>query len=84
MIIRFAGHSMGYYTHEPPYLVPDDHTELKPGMYLAVEVAAIEKPALPGPEPDCVMMWPEDNLLVTEEGYENLTEKLSTDLWIVE
>jgi len=77
----FAGHSIGLYTHELPYLDENTDLELKPGMYLAVEVAA---PDLDSSVPRCAMMMPEDNILLTEDGYENLTEKLSKELWVIE
>lgn len=76
----FAGHGVGLYTHELPYLDERTTTEIKPGMYLAVEIAAYD----PSPTPCCAIMMPEDNFLITEDGYENLTEKLSKQLWVIE
>jgi Xaa-Pro dipeptidase len=77
----FAGHSIGFYTHELPYLDEKTDLELKPGMYLAVEVAA---PDLDSPVPRCALMMPEDNLIVTEQGHDNLSKKLSKELWIID
>lgn len=77
----FAGHGVGLYTHELPYLDENSDTIIKPGMYLAIEVAA---PDLDSPIPCCALMMPEDNIIVTEDGYENLSGKLSKELWIVE
>lgn len=77
----FAGHSIGLYTHELPYLDEKTTQIIKPGMCLAVEVAA---PDLDSHPPRCAIMMPEDNIIVTENGYENLSETLSKDLWIIE
>jgi Xaa-Pro aminopeptidase len=83
------GHGMGLYTHEPPFFMSKVSLErlgevdrvLKPGMYVAVEVGILDnEPA----EPEIVKMYPEENLLVTETGYEMLTKSIPNDLWIIE
>jgi len=82
------GHGMGLYTHEPPFFMSKESLErlgeadreLKPGMYVAVEVGIVDtEPA----EPEVVTMWPEENLLVTETGHEVLTKGVPNDLWII-
>jgi Xaa-Pro aminopeptidase len=81
-IIRnvFAGHGLGLHTHEPPYLDPSGpHAEiiLEEGMYLAVEISAFD-----APEFRVIGGFPEDDILVTEAGYENLTQGIPRELWI--
>ena len=81
-----CGHAMGMNSHEPPYLhsaeilkrLGEKNYELKSGMYLAVEVGVKD------PEGEITLMWPEDNLFVTENGCEILTEDLPRELWVVE
>ncbi len=80
-MIIFAGHGVGLYTHELPYLDDKTDTILKPGMYIAIEVAA---PYLDSTEQPCAIMMPEDNFIITEKGHDNLSAKLSKDLWIIE
>ena len=50
---------------------------LKEGMYLAVEVSAFD-----APEFRVIGGFPEDNILVTKDGYENLTKDIPNHLWI--
>jgi Xaa-Pro aminopeptidase len=81
-IIRnvFAGHGLGLHTHEPPYMDPSGpHAEiiLEEGMYLAVEISAFD-----APEFRVIGGFPEDDILVTEAGYENLTQGIPRELWI--
>jgi Xaa-Pro dipeptidase len=76
LTISFVGHGEGLINHEPPWLIAGDQTVIQPGMVLAVEVGAFD-----------MMMevcggMPEDIVLVTEDGIENLTRHLSHDLWI--
>jgi Xaa-Pro dipeptidase len=81
-----CGHGMGLNSHEPPIFHSADilrrlgekNRELQPGMYITVEVGVKD------PAGELTLMWPEDNLLVTENGYENLSEDLPMDLWVVE
>ena len=76
--ITFVGHGQGLQTHEPPYLTADSNEILKAGMYIALEIYAADVP-----EYRVVGAFPEDNGIVTEEGFENLTEGLSRELWVV-
>jgi Xaa-Pro aminopeptidase len=76
----FVGHGLGLHTHEPPYLVPNAKEAdiiLKEGMYLAIEVSAFD-----APEFRVIGGFPEDNILVTKDGYENLTKAIPNHLWI--
>lgn len=76
----FAGHGLGLHTHEPPYLDPRGNQadiEIKEGMYLAVEISALDIP-----EFKVIGGFPEDNILVTKDGYENLTKDIPRHLWI--
>ncbi len=76
----FAGHGLGLHTHEPPYLDPKgDEADivLKEGMHLAVEISALDIP-----EFKVIGGFPEDDILVTKEGYENLTKDIPRHLWI--
>ncbi|MDR3215302.1 MAG: aminopeptidase P family protein [Bacilli bacterium] len=65
------GHSFGLEIHEAPYLNPTDETVLQPGMIITIE-PGIYLPNIGG-------VRIENDILVTENGYENLTN-LSTDL----
>lgn len=60
-----AGHAIGREIHELPSIDENDHTILEPGMVLAVEPAVYEYSTGP------VRM--EDNLIVTETGFEYIT-----------
>ena len=76
----FVGHGQGLHTHEPPYLVPtgkDADIVLEEGMYLAVEVSAFD-----APEFRVIGGFPEDDILVTKDGFENLTKDIPNHLWI--
>jgi len=76
----FVGHGLGLHTHEPPYLIPEGKqadTLIREGMYLAVEVSAFD-----APEFRVIGGFPEDNILVTKDGYEILTKDVPNHLWI--
>lgn len=76
----FAGHGQGLHTHEPPYLDPSGtHADMivQEGMYLAVEISAFDAPAY-----KVIGGFPEDNVLVTNNGCENLSESIPRHLWI--
>jgi Xaa-Pro aminopeptidase len=54
-----------------------EETELRPGMVVAIEIGAMD------PELEVFGAMPEDLVLITETGHENLTAPhLSHDLWI--
>ncbi len=64
-MLHRTGHALGLDVHERPSLAPSDTTVLQPGMVLAVE---------PGIYDFSVGAWRmEDNVLVTKEGYQLLT-----------
>jgi Xaa-Pro aminopeptidase len=76
----FAGHGIGLHTHEPPYLDPQGRQHdivLKEGMYLAVEISALDLPDF-----KVIGGFPEDCVLVTKNGHENLTKDIPRQLWI--
>jgi Xaa-Pro aminopeptidase len=77
--ITFVGHSIGLNIHEKPWLIEGENSRLEEGMVISLEVGAYDAPdyrTIPG--------FPEDMFLITKDGYENLTDGLSRDLWIVE
>ncbi len=64
-MLHRTGHALGLDVHERPSLGPGDNTVLQPGMVIAVE---------PGIYDFSVGAWRmEDNILITEDGYEFLT-----------
>jgi Xaa-Pro aminopeptidase len=65
--VNFLGHGLGLSVHEEPFIAAHAETVLEPGMVLAIE-PAFESPG--------GLYWLEDNLLVTESGYESLTTAL--------
>jgi Xaa-Pro aminopeptidase len=64
---RFLGHGLGLSLHEEPFIAAHTDIVLEPGMVLAIEPVHIQ---------DKSLFWLEDNLLVTETGYESLTTAL--------
>jgi Xaa-Pro aminopeptidase len=77
-MISFVGHQEGLANHEPPWITADEQEVVQPGMIMAIEVGAFD------PENEVCGGMPEDVLLVTNDGVENLTGDLSHDLWIVQ
>jgi Xaa-Pro dipeptidase len=69
--IRFLGHGLGLSLHEEPFIAAHSDTVLEPGMVFAVEPIFVD-----GREGYHL----EDNLLVTEDGYENLTLGFAREL----
>ncbi len=66
-----TGHGLGLNSHEKPYIMQDNKTVLEPGMVFSIE------PGIYLPDKFGVRI--EDNIVVTEDGSENLM-KLSTNL----
>lgn len=75
-IISFIGHQEGLAHHEPPWVMADEEAVLREGMVLAIEIGAFD------PDMETFGAMPEDLLLVTADGCENLTAHLSHDLWV--
>ncbi len=73
--IHRTGHGMGLETHERPFIGSTDHTVLQPGMIFTIE------PGIYFPGKFGVRI--EDNVLVTDDGYETLTT-LSRELNVIE
>lgn len=69
-----CGHSIGLDIHEVPMISVNNEQPLKAGMIIAIEPSFYEE--------GMGMFNIEENLLVTEEGYEILTP-LDHDLWIL-
>jgi len=76
--LSMVGHGMGLQTHEPPYLMANSEERLRAGMFIALEVNAADVP-----EYRVVGGFPEDNGIVTKNGFENLTKGLKRDLWVI-
>jgi Xaa-Pro aminopeptidase len=76
--ISIVGHGFGLQTHEPPYFTVKNEDRLRAGMTIALEIYAADFP-----EYREVGGFPEDNGIVTKGGFENLTEKLTRELWVV-
>jgi Xaa-Pro aminopeptidase len=75
--IVFIGHQEGLSNHEPPWVTAKEEAALRPGMVVAIEVGAFD------PQGEYFGTMPEDILLVTETGTENLTSHLSHELYVV-
>jgi len=75
-LIKFVGHGHGLLNHEPPYLEPGSEYVLQKNMVLCIEVGAYDKDII-----DCVL-WPEEIVIVTDNGCENTTAGLSRDILI--
>ena len=65
MSLEFAGHGIGLDVHEPPYLVPGDHTVLEPNMVIVIELATRKS--------DLGYICAEIPVLVTEDGCDVLS-----------
>ena len=75
-IINFVGHSMGFANHEPPWIIENEPTVVQEGMVFCVEVGAWDL------EMQLVGAMPEDIILVTKNGNENLTGDFPRELWV--
>src|SRR5262249_13208203 len=77
------GHGIGLLAPEPPSVNATDTTVLQPGMVITLEpsisFAATERD---GVEKRCMMVH-EENLVVTEDGYELLTERTREELPVI-
>jgi Xaa-Pro dipeptidase len=81
------GQGLGLELHEPPYVIAESDVVLEPGMVLAIEPCLYDDQVLrsfleaytPGGEG---VFFVEDNVLITEDGSENLTP-ISRELNIV-
>jgi Xaa-Pro aminopeptidase len=75
-IISFIGHQEGLSNHEPPWVTAREKAPLEPGMVVAIEIGAFD------PEREYFGGMPEDIILITENGHENLTASLPHALWV--
>ena len=65
-----TGHGFGLGMHEPPFLLPESEEQLRPGMVLAIEPVILEKPDMHQSRYFTIL---ENDYLITEGGYEQLT-----------
>jgi Xaa-Pro aminopeptidase len=72
--IRFLGHGLGLSLHEEPFVAAHSETVLEAGMVLAIE---------PIYRDGDIGFHLEDNLVVTDDGVENMTSYLGTELAVV-
>jgi Xaa-Pro aminopeptidase len=68
------GHGLGLQLTEPPSLMPGDDTEIVPGMVLTVEPGMAYAPGK--------MIVHEENLIVTGDGNELLTQRAPREMWV--
>lgn len=73
-VISFLGHGLGLSLHEEPFIAAHTNTVLEPGMVFAIE---------PVYRVGNIGYHLEDNVIVTESGMENMTDRLGTDLIVV-
>lgn len=76
--ISIVGHGFGLQTHEPPYFTISNEEKLRDGMSITLEIYASDYPDYRE-----VGGFPEDNGIVTKDGFENLTKGLTHDLWVI-
>ncbi len=72
--IRFLGHGLGLSLHEEPFMSAHSDTPLEAGMVFALE---------PNYKTDNVAFHLEDNIIVTADGIENMTNRFGSDLLVV-
>jgi Xaa-Pro dipeptidase len=68
------GHGVGLCLTEPPSISPNDRTEIRPGMVLAIEPGLM----VPGG-----ILIHEENIEVTDDGYRLLTERAAPRLPVI-
>lgn len=72
--ISFLGHGLGLSLHEEPFIAAHTDTELEAGMAFAIE---------PVYRVGNVLYHLEDNVIVTDDGVENMTSHFGPDLIVV-
>ena len=70
-----SGHGLGMHLTEPPSNMPGDRTELKPGMIMTIEPGMEYAPGK--------NIVHEENLVITEDGYELLTRRASIEMPVI-
>jgi Xaa-Pro aminopeptidase len=70
--IGWVGHSTGFGLHEPPYMNEHSPEVLEPGMVICIELPAFDV------KKRIVYNWPEDAYIITETGFECLTDGLGS------
>lgn len=70
-----SGHGLGMHLTEPPSNMPGDRTLLKPGMVMTIEPGMEYAPGK--------MIVHEENLVITEDGYELLTRRASKEMPVI-
>jgi Xaa-Pro dipeptidase len=76
------GHGIGLLAPEPPSLNATDHTVLTPGMVITLEPSMSF--VVPGPHgPESRIMAHEENLVITNDGYELLTTRAPSELPVI-
>ncbi len=73
-VIRFLGHGLGLSLHEEPFIASHMETELLEGMVFAVE---------PVYKSGGMGFHLEDNLIVTKDGVENMSNLFGPDLMVL-
>ncbi len=75
----FVGHGLGLTIHEPPVLHTQQNQTLEPGMYLALEAMLPDRMPFKKAK---VAVGIEDDILITDTGFEVLTESVPQELFI--
>jgi Xaa-Pro aminopeptidase len=75
------GHGIGLELTEPPSIAPDSDALLAPGMVIAIEPSLAYAPVGEGAAPRLMVL--EENVLVTEEGVELLSEPAPYEIPVI-